>query len=79
MSIACQQSITYSAFYHGDEVALTLNWQTGLWLNHDERGDRSLIWHHPFAHLTRTADELATKTLELDFGDYGRTQVRLYM
>eukprot|EP00730_Choanoeca_flexa_P014446 TRINITY_DN6322_c0_g1_i1.p1 TRINITY_DN6322_c0_g1~~TRINITY_DN6322_c0_g1_i1.p1 ORF type:complete len:529 (+),score=93.40 TRINITY_DN6322_c0_g1_i1:36-1622(+) len=68
------ESVTYSAFWQGEPVALTLNWQTGLWLNHDERGDRSLVWHHPFAHLAQTADELETRTLELDFGDYGGAQ-----
>jgi hypothetical protein len=63
------QSITYAAFRNGEEVALTLNWQTGLWLNHDSRGDKSLIWHHPFGLLKKTSDDAKTKTLLIDFGE----------
>lgn len=37
------QSITYAAYMNGDEVALTLNWQSGLWLNHDARGNVRLV------------------------------------
>eukprot|EP00056_Hartaetosiga_gracilis_P002315 m.52601 g.52601 ORF g.52601 m.52601 type:complete len:206 (-) comp11002_c0_seq3:120-737(-) len=58
-------SITYSAQYTGD-VSLTLNWQTGIWLNHDVKGDKSLIFHHPFSSLS-SARAKNRRTLSLGF------------
>ncbi|EGD81694.1 hypothetical protein PTSG_02407 [Salpingoeca rosetta] len=60
-------AITYSARHEWD-VALTVNWQTGLWLNNDLPGDKSLIWHHPFAHL-RTVEVRNANTLRFRFAE----------
>eukprot|EP00049_Salpingoeca_infusionum_P003566 m.67953 g.67953 ORF g.67953 m.67953 type:complete len:528 (-) comp12181_c0_seq4:539-2122(-) len=65
-AVEIMTSITYSCFFQGEGVALTINWQSGLWLNHDTVGDKSLIWHHPFSRLKNTRD-LPNKTLEFEF------------
>eukprot|EP00043_Microstomoeca_roanoka_P010806 m.102258 g.102258 ORF g.102258 m.102258 type:complete len:527 (-) comp15006_c0_seq2:831-2411(-) len=64
-------SITYSAKHEWD-VALTVNWQTGLWLNNDLVGDKSLIWHHPFAHL-RQVEVTGPTSLRIAFAEGNET------
>ena len=38
-AVRVTQAVTYPGFYHGADAALTIDWVTGLWLNHDTRGD----------------------------------------
>eukprot|EP00054_Salpingoeca_dolichothecata_P014971 m.85327 g.85327 ORF g.85327 m.85327 type:complete len:536 (+) comp21261_c0_seq1:71-1678(+) len=68
------QSITYPGFVNGQEVALSIDVQTGLWLRNDSRADKSLVWHHPFAHLARTNDDMSARALDLDFAHNGGVQ-----
>eukprot|EP01147_Barroeca_monosierra_P000130 gene130-3521_t len=60
-------AITYSV--GGDQyLALTVNWQTGLWLNNDTRNNKSLVWHHPFVNL-RAARITGSNSLHFRFAE----------
>eukprot|EP00053_Salpingoeca_punica_P008952 m.80035 g.80035 ORF g.80035 m.80035 type:complete len:505 (+) comp14817_c0_seq1:208-1722(+) len=70
-AVKTTESVTYPARLNNEDVALTLNVNTGMWLHHDSRGDKSLMWHHPFSHLKQTEEDREASVLHLEFGGEG--------